>query len=518
MPKYSRCKNFTKNGSPIHGGCRDNAFQCRYMHPEDSEFWEVVPDRCKYFDENKRPVRNGCKYSNHPSECLFAHPGEPEWEGKRRSDPRLKLLAPQAPLSSKIQTWDGDRLPNPIPNRVDRPLQVATSIPHAIVDYDRDAIQTPVTVESVISSPTTSLISFNMPRDVSGNADPDAANKFYSNDTHTWKRRIALIVSATKKYQELKDQEHALELSQSLLNLAPPGSRLNLEEQVKDRHSEVPAARRKLEGAFHEIYQKLHETGFWSLPLVSTQKDDAHAELLNEIASFKERVARVKNLMKMRQEKQRKQVEKMDALREERPSLVVEHEDLVKRITDLEQRLQSLNAHIDDQEDEFERDRRDWSDQISELKRTHTATKDQELALGNLTDLDELSKKLNDLTDTSPLSLVSSDASDIATRFTSLSNNQQMNEDGLHQVFQDLNEGFLTNAKPNPVFEALQTVKVGIMSEIDACLGESRRRHFNYATESYNDAQRGLEGQVDPVVNLIKVVSKEAIRVNLNCS
>lgn len=131
-------------------------------------------------------MRSGCRYINHPSECLFAHPGEPEWEGKRRSDPRLKLTAP----SSNVQSWDGDRLS--IPNRGDRRLQVATSTSHTVIDNNRDVIPTPVTVESAIPSPTTPLINVDMPPDIFGNADSDAASSIKSNanDQQMWRTRI----------------------------------------------------------------------------------------------------------------------------------------------------------------------------------------------------------------------------------------------------------------------------------------------------------------------------------------
>lgn len=224
------------------------------------------------------------------------------------------------------------------------------------------------------------------------------------------------------KYQELKEEQHNLETSKSLLELAPPQSRSELEEQIKKRHSKIPILKRESEDIFHQVYRRLHSTGFWSFPLVQRQGDDGPAELLKEIESLKERVTRAEDLMKMRQERQRKQAEKMDALREERPSPVAEHEGLMKRITDLEKRLQSLDAHIDDQEDEFECDHRDWSDQISELKGSHIAMKDQELALDRLTNgLDGLSKELIDFTYLSPsLDPTLAGASDIKTRVTSV--------------------------------------------------------------------------------------------------
>lgn len=224
------------------------------------------------------------------------------------------------------------------------------------------------------------------------------------------------------KYQELKEEKHALETSKSLLRLAPPHSRSELEEQIKKRHSKIPVLRRELEAIFYNVYRQLHSTGFWSFPLVQRQGDDGPAELLKEIEAFKERVTRVDNLMKMRQEKRRKQAEKINAIREERPSFVAEHEGLMKRITDLEKRLQSLEARTDDQEDEFECDHLDWSDQMSELKNSHIAMKDQELALDRLTSgLDDLSKELVDFTYMSPsLNLTLVGASDIKTRITSV--------------------------------------------------------------------------------------------------
>lgn len=95
----------------------------------------------------------------------------------------------------------------------------------------------------------------------------------------------------------------------------------------------------------------------------------------------------------------------------------------------------------------------------------------------------------------------------------------QVNADKqMHQVFQDLNQHCLDLAKPNPVLEALQTVKADIMSEIDMRIDELRLSLLELATISYHNAQRDFERQVDPVADVLKNASKDFAKLNLNRS
>lgn len=90
-------------------------------------------------------------------------------------------------------------------------------------------------------------------------------------------------------------------------------------------------------------------------------------------------------------------------------------------------------------------------------------------------------------------------------------------DEQMRQVFQDLNQHCLDLAKPNPVLEALQTVKTDIMSEVDMRIDELRLSLLRLVHISYHDAQRDFESQVDPVADVLKNVSKDFAKLNLNC-